>query len=249
MSKPRLGPRQSNQPLTLLPASFISTCWLRCPSKFPPVKFSSGRKVREKWYQYMKVNSFSICQNIRSVTILVENFHSSFSKWWLFNLFSFLVPSAVRNIHVSPNGATDSLTVSWTPGGGDIDSYTVSAFRQNQKVESQTLSKHISEHTFHRLEAGEQYQIMIASVSGSLKNQVDAVGRTGECPPGEEPNCFPRQDSRWTDLVIHKSKTSKVKAIIQCSFKSPFHSFFLHFSFIIEIFRTTERSWRAISLE
>ncbi|XP_073756761.1 receptor-type tyrosine-protein phosphatase beta isoform X2 [Callorhinus ursinus] len=90
----------------------------------------------------------------------------------------FTVPSAVKNIHVSPNGATDSLTVNWTPGGGDVDSYTVSAFRQNQKVESQTISKHVSEHTFHRLEAGEQYQIVIASVSGSLTNQIDAVGRT-----------------------------------------------------------------------
>ncbi|XP_077769957.1 receptor-type tyrosine-protein phosphatase beta isoform X2 [Canis aureus] len=90
----------------------------------------------------------------------------------------FTVPSAVKNIHISPNGATDSLTVNWTPGGGDVDSYTVSAFRQNQKVESQTISKHVSEYTFQRLEAGELYQIVIASVSGSLKNQIDAVGRT-----------------------------------------------------------------------
>ncbi|XP_033265427.1 receptor-type tyrosine-protein phosphatase beta isoform X2 [Orcinus orca] len=90
----------------------------------------------------------------------------------------FTVPSVVKNIHVSPNGATDSLTVNWTPGGGDVDSYTVSAFRQNQKVESQTVPKLVSEHTFHRLEAGEQYRIVIASVSGSQKNQVDALGRT-----------------------------------------------------------------------
>ncbi|XP_015338496.1 receptor-type tyrosine-protein phosphatase beta isoform X2 [Marmota marmota marmota] len=88
------------------------------------------------------------------------------------------VPSAVKNIHISPNGATDSLTVTWTPGGGDVDSYVVSTFRQNQKVESQTIPKHVSEHTFHRLEAGEQYQIVIASVSGSLRNQMDALGRT-----------------------------------------------------------------------
>ncbi|XP_054436081.1 receptor-type tyrosine-protein phosphatase beta isoform X2 [Pteronotus mesoamericanus] len=90
----------------------------------------------------------------------------------------FTVPSAVKNIHISPNGATDSLTVNWTPGGGDVDSYIVSAFRQNQKVDSQTIPKHVSEHTFHRLEAGEQYQIMIASVSGSLRNQIDVLGRT-----------------------------------------------------------------------
>ncbi|XP_073645328.1 receptor-type tyrosine-protein phosphatase beta isoform X2 [Tursiops truncatus] len=90
----------------------------------------------------------------------------------------FTVPSVVKNIHVSPNGATDSLTVNWTPGGGDVDSYMVSAFRQNQKVESQTVPKLVSEHTFHRLEAGEQYRIVITSVSGSQKNQVDALGRT-----------------------------------------------------------------------
>ncbi|XP_006197887.1 receptor-type tyrosine-protein phosphatase beta isoform X1 [Vicugna pacos] len=90
----------------------------------------------------------------------------------------FTVPSIVKNIHVSPNGATDSLTVNWTPGGGDVDSYTVSVFRQNQKAESQTVPKHASEHTFHRLEAGEQYRIVIASVSGSLKNQIDVLGRT-----------------------------------------------------------------------
>uniref|UniRef100_A0A9L0JDY9 protein-tyrosine-phosphatase n=1 Tax=Equus asinus TaxID=9793 RepID=A0A9L0JDY9_EQUAS len=88
------------------------------------------------------------------------------------------VPSAVKNIHVSPNGATDSLTVNWTPGGGDVDSYTVSAFRQDRKVESQTVPKHVSEHTFDRLEAGQQYHVVVASVSGSLRNQVDVLGRT-----------------------------------------------------------------------
>nr|KAF6453597.1 protein tyrosine phosphatase receptor type B [Molossus molossus] len=90
----------------------------------------------------------------------------------------FTVPSAVKNIRVSPKGATDSLTVNWSPGGGDVDSYTVSAFRQSQQVDSQTVPKHVSEHTFHRLEAGEQYQVVIASVSGSLKNQIDTFGRT-----------------------------------------------------------------------
>ncbi|KAM5288772.1 receptor-type tyrosine-protein phosphatase beta [Ctenodactylus gundi] len=88
------------------------------------------------------------------------------------------VPSTVKNVHISPNGATDSLTVTWTPGAGDVDSYTVSVFRQNQKIEVQTISKHVSEYTFHRLEAGEQYQVVIASVSGSLRNQIDALGRT-----------------------------------------------------------------------
>ncbi|XP_005374368.1 PREDICTED: receptor-type tyrosine-protein phosphatase beta isoform X1 [Chinchilla lanigera] len=88
------------------------------------------------------------------------------------------VPSTVKNVHISPSGATDSLMVTWTPGSGDVDSYVVSAFRQNQKVEFQTIPKHVSEHTFHRLEAGEQYRIVIAAISGSLRNEIGAFGRT-----------------------------------------------------------------------
>lgn len=88
------------------------------------------------------------------------------------------VPSTVKNIHISANGATDRLMVTWSPGGGDVDSYVVSAFRQDEKVDSQTIPKHASEHTFHRLEAGAKYRIAIVSVSGSLRNQIDALGQT-----------------------------------------------------------------------
>ncbi|XP_057613431.1 receptor-type tyrosine-protein phosphatase beta isoform X2 [Chionomys nivalis] len=92
------------------------------------------------------------------------------------------VPSTVKNIHISANGATDRLVVTWTPGGGDVDSYVVSAFRQNEKVQSQSIPKHISEHTFHSLEPGAKYRIAVASVSGSLSNQIDAHGQTVPAP-------------------------------------------------------------------
>lgn len=183
---------------------------------------------------------FSRCQKVGSTKLLVENFHSSFSKWWFLNLFSFLVPSVVKNIHVSPNGATDSLTVNWTPGGGDVDSYTVSAFRQNQKVESQTVPKLVSEHTFHRLEAGEQYRIVIASVSGSQKNQVDALGRTGKRPPGEGPNSSPWWDDGWAwPLTTGKYPNSKpLSSHNSMWFREPFSYFFsLHVCFWIEWFK------------
>ncbi|XP_054034289.1 receptor-type tyrosine-protein phosphatase beta [Dryobates pubescens] len=88
------------------------------------------------------------------------------------------VPSAVRNIHVSPNGMTNSLRVSWTPGSGDVDSYTVSLFQQSHQLDSQSVSKHVSEHTFHKLEAGEQYRAVVQSNSGSLHNSLEALGRT-----------------------------------------------------------------------
>lgn len=146
-----------------------------------------------------------------------------FLKWWLLSFspsLPLLVPSAVKNIHISPNGATDSLMVNWTPGGGDVDSYTVTAFRQNQQVESQTIPKQVSEHTFHRLEAGEQYRVVVASVSGSLKNQVEAVGRTGECSPGQGPPC------RMKHLQIQKPNLPNLKSSeftrLMCEPFSPF---------------------------
>lgn len=96
----------------------------------------------------------------------------------LFYLFS--VPSAVRNIHVSPNGMTDSLKVNWTPGSGDVDSYTVTIFQQNHQLDSRSVSKDVSEHTFHDLEAGEQYRVVVQSNSGALHNSLAASGRTSK---------------------------------------------------------------------
>uniref|UniRef100_A0A672TKI9 protein-tyrosine-phosphatase n=1 Tax=Strigops habroptila TaxID=2489341 RepID=A0A672TKI9_STRHB len=88
------------------------------------------------------------------------------------------IPSMVRNIHVSPNGMTNSLKVSWTPGSGDVDSYTVTIFQQSHQLDSQSVSKHISEHMFHKLEAGEQYRVVVQSNSGTLHNSLAAFGRT-----------------------------------------------------------------------
>ncbi|XP_061495728.1 receptor-type tyrosine-protein phosphatase beta isoform X2 [Rhineura floridana] len=88
------------------------------------------------------------------------------------------VPSAVKNIHISPNGMTNSLKVNWTPGVGDVDSYTVTIFHQNHPLNTQTVSKHVYEHIFNKLEAGEQYKIVVQTKSGTLHNNSTAFGRT-----------------------------------------------------------------------
>ncbi|XP_069484347.1 receptor-type tyrosine-protein phosphatase beta isoform X2 [Ambystoma mexicanum] len=88
------------------------------------------------------------------------------------------VPSTVKNIHVSPNGMTNSLKVNWTPGAGDVDSYTVAILQNSQQVDVQPLSKHVYEHTFHQLEAGQQYQVVVKSISRTLYNSLAAFGRT-----------------------------------------------------------------------
>ncbi|KAH0616681.1 hypothetical protein JD844_027982 [Phrynosoma platyrhinos] len=92
------------------------------------------------------------------------------------------VPSAVKNIHISPNGMTNSLKVNWTPGGGDVDSYTVTIFHQNHPLDTQTVSKHVYEHTFNKLEAGEQYKVLVQTNSGALHNNSTAAGRTIPAP-------------------------------------------------------------------
>ncbi|XP_068132782.1 receptor-type tyrosine-protein phosphatase beta-like isoform X2 [Hyperolius riggenbachi] len=88
------------------------------------------------------------------------------------------VPSAVKNINVSPHGTTNSLKVNWTPGSGDVDSYTVTIFSQSHQIDSQTISKHVSEHTFINLNPGEQYRIVVQTNSGSLHRNLTAFGRT-----------------------------------------------------------------------
>ncbi|XP_069084436.1 receptor-type tyrosine-protein phosphatase beta isoform X1 [Pleurodeles waltl] len=88
------------------------------------------------------------------------------------------VPSTVKNIHISPNGMTNSLRVNWTPGAGDVDSYSVTIFRNSQQVDAHAVSKHVYEHTFYQLEAGELYQIVVKSISRSLYNSLSGYGRT-----------------------------------------------------------------------
>uniref|UniRef100_A0A6J0SZ55 protein-tyrosine-phosphatase n=1 Tax=Pogona vitticeps TaxID=103695 RepID=A0A6J0SZ55_9SAUR len=95
------------------------------------------------------------------------------------------VPSAVKNIHISPSGMTNSLKVNWTPGGGDVDSYTVTIFHQSHLLDTQTVSKHVYEHTFNKLEPGEQYTVVVQTKSGTLHNNASAVGRTIPAPVQE----------------------------------------------------------------
>ncbi|MGH0136049.1 UNVERIFIED_CONTAM: hypothetical protein FKN15_060027 [Acipenser sinensis] len=76
----------------------------------------------------------------------------------------------------------NSLKINWTPGGGDVDSYTVTLFQQSRLVSSHTVPKPVLEHSFQQLEAGELYNIMVQSNSGHLHNNNTATGRTVPAP-------------------------------------------------------------------
>uniref|UniRef100_A0A8B9P402 protein-tyrosine-phosphatase n=1 Tax=Apteryx owenii TaxID=8824 RepID=A0A8B9P402_APTOW len=133
---------------------------------FPPIFL--GNTIEEYWFTALTPGRL---YKILVLTISGDAQRATFIE-------GLTVPSAVRNIHVSHSGMTNSLKVSWTPGGGDVDSYTVTLFQQNHQLDSQSVSKHVSELMFHKLEAGEQYRVVVQSNSGTLHNSLAAFGRT-----------------------------------------------------------------------
>lgn len=100
-------------------------------------------------------------------------------KQLLWSLLS-SVPSKVKNIHVSNSGDSSSLKVSWTPGHGDVDGYSVFLFRQDRQLDVRPVLKHHNEVTFGSLQPGQTYSVTVQSVSGELLNNSTATGRTGE---------------------------------------------------------------------
>uniref|UniRef100_A0A674CMU3 protein-tyrosine-phosphatase n=1 Tax=Salmo trutta TaxID=8032 RepID=A0A674CMU3_SALTR len=93
------------------------------------------------------------------------------------------VPSKVKNIHVSNNGQSSSLKISWTPGQGDVDSYSVSLLLggpEARRLETRPVPKHQNELGFSSLQPGQLYSVTVTSISGILLNNNTASGRTGE---------------------------------------------------------------------
>ncbi|XP_048861461.1 receptor-type tyrosine-protein phosphatase beta-like isoform X2 [Brienomyrus brachyistius] len=88
------------------------------------------------------------------------------------------VPSKVKNIHVSNEGESSLLKASWTPGQGDVDSYSVSLSRGEHQLETRPVAKNINEMSFQKLTPGQEYTITIQSISGNLVNNSTASGRT-----------------------------------------------------------------------
>nr|XP_020471463.1 receptor-type tyrosine-protein phosphatase beta-like isoform X2 [Monopterus albus] len=88
------------------------------------------------------------------------------------------VPSKVKNIHVSNSGDSSSLKVSWTPGQGDVDGFSVFLYRESRQLDRRSVLKHQNEVTFGSLQPGQKYTVMVQSVSGDLLNNSTASGRT-----------------------------------------------------------------------
>ncbi|XP_015818255.3 receptor-type tyrosine-protein phosphatase beta [Nothobranchius furzeri] len=93
------------------------------------------------------------------------------------------VPSAVGNLRLVPQpGLTDSvggLSVSWTPGVGDLDLYIVSlSTMDGVDVDTRPVPKHVSSLDFSDLIPGHAYTVTIQSLSGTLTNSNTAAGRT-----------------------------------------------------------------------
>uniref|UniRef100_H2MXH1 protein-tyrosine-phosphatase n=1 Tax=Oryzias latipes TaxID=8090 RepID=H2MXH1_ORYLA len=88
------------------------------------------------------------------------------------------VPSKVKNIHVSNEGGSSTLKVSWTPGHGDVDGYSVFLSQGDRELSVRVILKQQNELTFDSLQPGQLYSIVVQSVSGQLMNNHSATGRT-----------------------------------------------------------------------
>ncbi|XP_032364750.1 receptor-type tyrosine-protein phosphatase beta [Etheostoma spectabile] len=88
------------------------------------------------------------------------------------------VPSKVKNIQVSNGGDSSSLQVSWTPGPGDVDGYSVFLSQEDRQLDVRPILKQHSEVTFGSLQPGQTYTVTVQSVSGDLVNTNTAAGRT-----------------------------------------------------------------------
>lgn len=88
------------------------------------------------------------------------------------------VPSQVRNLHARPGDQAASLRVSWTPGDGDVDMYTVSLSQGGHLLETRPVPKHVTELDFQGLIPGQLYGVEVQALSGILVNNSTTTGRT-----------------------------------------------------------------------
>ncbi|XP_010766539.1 receptor-type tyrosine-protein phosphatase beta-like, partial [Notothenia coriiceps] len=88
------------------------------------------------------------------------------------------VPSAVGNLHVSPR-SVGGLTVSWTPGDGDLDLIIVTLSTTSGNIlQTRRVPKFASFLDFLDLTPGHAYTVTVQSLSGTLTNSNAVTGRT-----------------------------------------------------------------------
>uniref|UniRef100_A0A672GPJ3 protein-tyrosine-phosphatase n=1 Tax=Salarias fasciatus TaxID=181472 RepID=A0A672GPJ3_SALFA len=87
-------------------------------------------------------------------------------------------PSQVRNLRVSPGGDGGGLTVSWTPGGGDVDGFWVSLSQRGRPLSSRSVPRDQHQAAFGSLQPGAQYEATVTTESGELRSSQSAAART-----------------------------------------------------------------------
>ncbi|XP_008298883.1 receptor-type tyrosine-protein phosphatase eta isoform X2 [Stegastes partitus] len=96
---------------------------------------------------------------------------------------SYTVPSAVSNL--TAIGNTTSLSVSWTPGSGNVSSYSVLLYRDSLLITSATdLSAETRDRVFTDLKPGVLYLVKVIAKSGRLENPANVSNATFPNPPG-----------------------------------------------------------------
>ncbi|KAK1906415.1 Receptor-type tyrosine-protein phosphatase beta [Dissostichus eleginoides] len=133
---------------------------------FPPVTLGSERQ----WHRLTSLTPGRIYKVVVS-TFSGKNQRASSIK-------GRTVPSAVGNLHVSPR-SVGGLTVSWTPGDGDLDLIIVTLSTTSGNIlQTRRVPKFVSSLDFLDLTPGHAYTVTVQSLSGTLTNSNAATGRT-----------------------------------------------------------------------
>ncbi|XP_077374050.1 receptor-type tyrosine-protein phosphatase beta [Festucalex cinctus] len=92
------------------------------------------------------------------------------------------VPSQVRNLQVSNDGDSSSLTASWTAGGGDVDGYVALLYRGDRQLDARPVLRRDNRAAFGSLQPGQLYRVTVRALSGDLSSDRSASGRTVPSP-------------------------------------------------------------------
>ncbi|XP_066556406.1 receptor-type tyrosine-protein phosphatase eta [Amia ocellicauda] len=106
-----------------------------------------------------------------SVFTLVANETNEDAK----NISAYTKPAAVNanNIQVSSNGNTRNMKVSWKAPVGNVESYNVTIYRNNDF--QKTKNTNITNETFYNLRPGRIYNVTVTTISGPFAQSSDVV--------------------------------------------------------------------------
>uniref|UniRef100_A0A8C3RWH3 Fibronectin type-III domain-containing protein n=1 Tax=Chelydra serpentina TaxID=8475 RepID=A0A8C3RWH3_CHESE len=221
--------------------SSLSVMWMTPVAEWDSYVVSLGDRdltvINKALVKEAKEYTFSDLVPGRKYTATVTSISGDLSNWT--SVEGRTVPAQVTSLHVTNQGATNSLFTNWTRALGDVDSYQVLLIHENVVIKNESVSSETSRYHFHSLKAGGLYSVVVTTVSGGISSrQTIAEGRTvPSSVSGVTVNNSGRSDylsiswlpatgdvDNYLVTLSHDSQTVQTltisKALSECSFSS-----------------------------